>query len=879
MKLKKLNKLSRFKYVLPVSLVFLVIVCSIVLSTSIFAEGTGDAGNDGGSSATNPTNCGTQTIGHCNGGGWTYWSWPKGHHGDLVIPDVKGSGYAFYGGKISGECEEVGGFWRSSWFRKGNSNDLVGLAPNKYWSVNKFHISYPYYYNKKAGAASISEVHKDFDIAVRRGVVPKGTTWENVSWFCSDRKDEPEDTESDKKPLYGDTGFFSTSTVEVFDPDITGGKKVTTSPDGTATVKFSTDESSVTVEFSHNLYYQHGSFSMVDEVRERGHTRDTTSNNTVNTTWNVTGTYGVGNTNWGGIRPNKDTNTTPATAKQHVTFDFGDSYGTKKKCSEINYNHKKAHLTGTYICDLCIPTLTGCACVLYHYDYTAEYKDSGGSKVCVEVTRPDPPSGNPKNPGGDINSKVMFAGEDSEIWWDGIYASSYETRRLSGWKSILFEIDQIPDYNADKVGEKLATDSNSKLDPCEMYANRFGTHRVNCVPHESESWNTKDTSLQDHSYGKNGGIKIDVKVPDYVGHKYCNSFGYSFEYWYGIKLDNNPIGWTHDTPKDYWYNFGAACRTIAKKPTTASWNGGVKTMGNIPTPVAERHNNINFGELADNNRTLYGSWSEYLVAANTNLNPHSTIASGSTLSNGSSILSLCNGTPWNSNSPLTISNFALDSNVCSLTASGITANTSFLTRLNAYLRDVQDNPNITHTNNVAELYNGVKGNTVLTVNGDLKIEQNIVIDDSIIHTLRDIPQAIIFVNNGNLNISENVERIDAWIIVTGSNGTGIINTCDGFNPGTNIDVTSDGAGFLGNRCTKQLVFNGPVIARTINLQRSYGSDYLITRTGSFGNTSSKQTPAEIFNLRADAYLWGYAQASRYGSSYGEAYSRELAPRY
>lgn len=42
---------------------------------------------------------------------------------------------------------------------------------------------------------------------------------------------------------------------------------------------------------------------------------------------------------------------------------------------------------------------------------------------------------------------------------------------------------------------------------------------------------------------------------------------------------------------------------------------------------------------------------------------------------------------------------------------------------------------------------------------------------------------------------------------------------------------------------------------------------------------NKQSPAEVFNLRMDNYLWAYAQAGRYDSSYTESYSRELAPRY
>ncbi len=43
--------------------------------------------------------------------------------------------------------------------------------------------------------------------------------------------------------------------------------------------------------------------------------------------------------------------------------------------------------------------------------------------------------------------------------------------------------------------------------------------------------------------------------------------------------------------------------------------------------------------------------------------------------------------------------------------------------------------------------------------------------------------------------------------------------------------------------------------------------------------SDRFSPAEIFSLGADDYLWAYAQAGRYNSSYTDAYTRELPPRY
>ena len=424
-----------------------------------------------------------------------------------------------------------------------------------------------------------------------------------------------------------------------------------------------------------------------------------------------------------------------------------------------------------------------------------------------------------------------------------------------------------------------------------MYRARFGiTDSSLCVVHESGSWDTATSSK--HSHDDYKGKEAYIKVPDYVGYKYCHSFGYSLEYWYGIEGSENAQenGWHPDAPKDYWHNFSAACRTIAKKPTTATWNGNIMTMVNIITSLAIRHNSIIFGETSDagdKSYTLYGSWSEYLTIANAELNSKRTMASGSTLSLGSANAELCkNGqSPWESNSPLTIANIdPLNPSSCKLGPSGIASNTTFITRLNAYLRDVGNKNGITSTNNVNDLYGEIQGNVVLSVEGDLNIDQNIIINDNKPYTINNVPQAIIFVKNGNVNIAENVNRIDAWLIVTASdNSKGTINTCANFTPGApnSANVTSDGVGFNGSHCTKQLAFSGPVIARSMNLQRTYGSEAIDTqRQGTFsGVANSKQAPAEIFNLRADSYLWAYAQAARYNSSYSEAYSRELAPRY
>jgi hypothetical protein len=185
----------------------------------------------------------------------------------------------------------------------------------------------------------------------------------------------------------------------------------------------------------------------------------------------------------------------------------------------------------------------------------------------------------------------------------------------------------------------------------------------------------------------------------------------------------------------------------------------------------------------------------------------------------------------------------------------------------------------------------VEGTLTIDKNICLSIsEQNCNLDATKLSTYSDVrtkapsslPQIIIFANN--INIKENVTRIDAWLIA-GENGS--INTCDSFVKGGK----EDGSSF--RKCNKTLVINGPVYAGFIDLNRTAGahhgwgtedSNNVLERSlGDIGNESQDNekgsiAPAEIFNLRADTYIWAYNQAQRYSEAV-VTYMRELAPRY
>ena len=95
----------------------------------------------------------------------------------------------------------------------------------------------------------------------------------------------------------------------------------------------------------------------------------------------------------------------------------------------------------------------------------------------------------------------------------------------------------------------------------------------------------------------------------------------------------------------------------------------------------------------------------------------------------------------------------------------------------------------------------------------------------------------------NILIADNVSNVDAWLIATGSGTDGRINTCGagGVNESTPLNA---------NVCASELTVNGPVMAKHLIMRRTAGA----------GTGTTAGDPAEVFNLRADAYIWSTSYA-------------------
>lgn len=143
-------------------------------------------------------------------------------------------------------------------------------------------------------------------------------------------------------------------------------------------------------------------------------------------------------------------------------------------------------------------------------------------------------------------------------------------------------------------------------------------------------------------------------------------------------------------------------------------------------------------------------------------------------------------------------------------------------------------------------------------NATVTISGNITYTTGMLTSIDDIPQLIIIAKD--INITDAVTQVDAWLIAK-SNPTltdGVINTCSTVAPSAPLSTAI---------CSNSLTVNGPVMANHL----------LLRRTTNPGTGLGSGQPAEIFNLRPDAYMWAAVHTPSNGRI-ETVYSSELPPR-
>ncbi len=250
--------------------------------------------------------------------------------------------------------------------------------------------------------------------------------------------------------------------------------------------------------------------------------------------------------------------------------------------------------------------------------------------------------------------------------------------------------------------------------------------------------------------------------------------------------------------------------------------------------------------------TVYGSWSEYGIAATGIVNR---MGSGAAYANGVLDAGMCNL------SLLSLSNRNTAS-VCvaaaigqyPLPSGGRTVADKYATSATVPLPGSTVTPASLATAPVtspAIVYRPANASAITLNGGDLAAGKSLVIyapnNDVIIagnltytngglSTTGSVPQLVIIARN--ITINDNVGQVDAWLVAkTASHGN--IYTCNQLRTSLTSDV-----------CASKLTVNGPVISNKLHMLRTAGA----------GAGSDATASAETFNLRPDAYLWGASQS-------------------
>lgn len=141
------------------------------------------------------------------------------------------------------------------------------------------------------------------------------------------------------------------------------------------------------------------------------------------------------------------------------------------------------------------------------------------------------------------------------------------------------------------------------------------------------------------------------------------------------------------------------------------------------------------------------------------------------------------------------------------------------------------------------------GSVVLKVNGSTTIDRNVIYAPT--PSANGIPQQLVIIASGNINISSNVGRVDAWLVAM----NGSVDTCSDY----------DWSSLRISNCNTPLTINGPIMSKQLLLKRTY-----------FDRNSS--VSAETLDLRGDAYVWAN-QVSRANGDWLTTYTTDLPPRF
>ena len=337
-----------------------------------------------------------------------------------------------------------------------------------------------------------------------------------------------------------------------------------------------------------------------------------------------------------------------------------------------------------------------------------------------------------------------------------------------------------------------------------------------------------------------------------VGSKIC--FALSVQ-----PVSSSSTNWSHSAP---------ICLTVAKKPKVQVLGSDLIVGRATPYNDSRVSQVATSSSLSGTTGKYYGSWSEYAIIPTGRVTG---MASGATYSGGTtenqfcklSLLTIANNT--NPNCQVgEIGKYASGSVAPDIagrfpatSAQMITVNSKNINTLAPSLVHTSNQANLTLTSSAA--FGAGQWVVINAPDTTVTIDSNINYTSATLNGINDIPQVVIIAKN--IIIGAGVTNVDAWLIATGAGSNGYINTCG-------IVPAGSPSGINSNNCGSLLTVNGPVMANKLYMYRTAGS----------GLGADVGNPAEVFNLRGDAYLW----ATEYSSSAGRlptVDTKELPPRF
>lgn len=310
---------------------------------------------------------------------------------------------------------------------------------------------------------------------------------------------------------------------------------------------------------------------------------------------------------------------------------------------------------------------------------------------------------------------------------------------------------------------------------------------------------------------------------------------------------------SHDSTE--WASI-AECTKVIKRPLVQVWGHDVRVGNSVEASAVDENASVQTSSFSVATLT-YGSWAEYGIFAPSNGTINS--YSGSSLAGGGRAASdITKNALTFANTPA-MGRWASAEQSASIDSATGSANGDFTdSDLGDYSATIGDD----EFKKVNWLSGTIKGTlsknstVVVKATGDLKITDNITLANTAVADLGKAPQIIIIAPN--IVITNNVTRVDAWLV-----SSGIISTCD--NPRTAPEYYWTGLSTLDGCNANKLQINGAVMANELQLRRTFG-----------GQTGAFSEPAEVINLRADAYMM---RTSNSGLSINTIKTTELPPRF